>query len=211
MNWRSGLLILTLIPAVAAAEPSPKLESVQTQTQSPPVTYKLRGPYWSAGAGLIIWQEAVKLNRGASSAQMQSQFKGLIINGDYNRTIANSYWQHLYSLEFAYGTLKGQGDQPNIPDRLDNQSWMMLAFKPGLIYRTSPVSRAGLILPLLYRKISWNFNPNSGLAAEDKAFSVGIGLLFTQRFTKDSSVNLSLVHQRMWQTSLWAATWNYDF
>lgn len=204
MTWRCALTILVLLPTVAMA--------ADGSTSQPAAGYKLRGPYWSAGVGFIFWQEFLRIKRGATSySDMQSQLKGINFHGDWNRTIQNSYWQQLYGLEFAYGVLKGQGDQPNVPDRLDNQSWMMATLKLGLIYRTSPVSRFGILVPTHYRKIQWNFNPGSGLMAEDKPLSVGIGFLYTQRFTKDSSMNISMVHQRMWSTVTWSAGYNYDF
>lgn len=74
-----------------------------------------------------------------------------------------------------------------------------------------PGDTGGNYRSIHYRKISWNFNSGSGLTAADKALSLGIGVLFVQRFTKDSSLNLSLVHQRMWATSTWSAAYNYDF
>lgn len=172
---------------------------------------RVRRPYWSSGVGLLLWQEAVELKRPGSTAKMQTQFKGLNFQGAYNRTRSNSYWQEYYGFELGYGTLKGQGDQPAITDRLDNQSWILLTLKPGLIYRTSPVSRVGIMLPVVYRKIQWNFNPGSGLEAGDKAFSVGVGFHYVQRVSKDSSVDFALTHQKMWATNLWSAAWNYEF
>lgn len=231
MRWRRFIVVLMLSPSLALAKPARRVRrtapppSEPTQMTSPSsassastsseasasAPSKVRGPYWSAGFGLVLWQEAVELHRGASLARMQTQFKGLSFHGDYNRTLPNSYWQQLYSFEFAYGALKGQGDQPAIPDRLDNQSWYMASFRPGLIYRTSPVSRMGLFAPVMYRKIQWNFNAGSGLTASDKAFSIGLGAMFIQRFSKQSSMVLSLVHQHMWATNTWAAAYNYEF
>lgn len=233
-KWLFVILILSLIPTLAEAQKSakgrrkkvrPKAEaSIQLETSKSEeragadealstvaATSKAPKSYWSAGVGVLLWQEAVEIKRAGATAKMQSQFKGLNFHAAYNRTRPTSYWQQHYGLEVGFGTLKGQGDQADIQDRLDNQTWILATFKPGLIYRTSPVARVGLMLPVVYRKIQWNFNAGSGLEAADKPFSIGIGFRYVQRLSKTSSLDLALIHQRMWATNLWSAAWNYEF
>lgn len=231
-KWYVLILVLVLFPVLAEAQksktrrkkarpkaetsivldaPNPPAETSEESASSSIVTSKAPKSYWSGGIGVLLWQEAVEIKRTGSIAKMQTQFKGLNFHGAYNRTSPKSYWQQHYGLELGLGTLKGQGDQPAIQDRLDNQSWILATFKPGMIYRASPVARVGVMLPIVYRKIQWNFNAGSGLEAADKPFSIGIGFRYVQRLSKTSSLDLALIHQRMWATNLWSAAWNYEF
>jgi hypothetical protein len=80
-----------------------------------------------------------------------------------------------------------------------------------MIYRATAVSELGVYIPLAYRKVSWKLDSSSALTLNEKAFSVGLGFMFINRFTPYTSLLVTVTHQHMWNSTLWGIGWQYDF
>lgn len=162
------------------------------------------------GASLITWQESIEAVRASSSTQMRTESTGLTVSATRSKRISKTNWQHYQSAEFSIGTLKGKGSATTIADGLSNQPWYAVGVSPGLMYRTTPVSEAGISLPLVFRMIQWQLNPGSGLQMNrDSSYSAGLRGHFLMKFTPKSSLSLSATYQTYWAATQWAIGWEY--
>ena len=132
------------------------------------------------------------------------------IGANYQIPFRNVRWVQYYGADFQYGSVKGTGDG-TLSDAVKDQPWMGLTLSPGLIYRSTAVSELGFMIPLAYRKVSWELDPAASLEISDKNFSAGLGAIFINRFSRRSSLLLSLTHQQMWTATVWGIGFQYDF
>lgn len=159
---------------------------------------------------LVMWQEAIKISNGGLQAKMEAQSKGFMLSYDLHRSRPESNWQWLYGASIGVGSTKGIGDNP-IPDQFNSQPFTMGVARVGLLYFSSPVAKAGLVIPLVYRTISWVYDEGSGTKADDVKFTAGVQALYIARLTPKVNFQASVTHQHMWETVVWAAGWGLNF
>ncbi len=212
---RLALILLLIAPGAEAKERRKKTkkarETVVVTRTFPIEDRPTKRRYFSTTGTYLFWQEAITLVRGSSTTKMQTQLKGLSIGFDYHIPRRASDWEKIVGVDLSFGTLKGKGESVIIPDVLDNQFWWGTTFRAGLVYNTTPVSRFGVYIPAVYRKIQWKFNAGSDLKAKDEPYSFGIGAIYQNRFTDKLAMNITLSHQHSWRTSIWAFGMNWAF
>ena len=158
---------------------------------------------------MVTWHETVELQQAGSTAKMYAQLKAVAFSFDFNQLRPLSRWHWSYGLDLGVGTLKGKGTSP-ITDQFNDQPFLTATARWGLVFRASPVARAGFFIPATYRQIQWAYDSSSTTKAGDAQMSAGIGGVFQLRFTPRTSFQTTLVHQHMWSANLWGAALNFE-
>lgn len=162
--------------------------------------------------GMGLWQETIDLNTSFAESKMVAQSMGFLTNIARNVPFRNSRWAFNYSLDAGVGTIKGKGNNDNVPDELKNQLWLLAGVSAGFMYRTSPSAEIGFTFPAYYRAINWELQKDSDFDAErDSSFSVGAGGVYVARLNKSSAINLAVTHQYLWDATMWTAFWQYEY
>lgn len=166
--------------------------------------------YSRMGLSMGLWQESIEAKKAGVRTKIEMQSHGLRLHYNYNIPYTRSNWRQVYGGELGYGYIKGKGALTTIADELEKQPWISLTFSYGWLYRTTPVSDVGVAVPLTYRMISWDLESGSGLKMDrENSFSAGFSLLYMNRFSEKSAINISLTHHYMWDTTIWAMGWEY--
>ena len=186
------------------------------EAATPSVTTKKRRPLpprqWHSRLGFSMWQESLRVRSAADTAKMETQSQGLIGSFVYMAPLGSRAWLQSYSIDLGYGVIKGKGNSTLITDELKGQPWIMGGFTPGVIYRSSPVSQIGLMVPLAYRQIEWKlangteFNPDG-----DDSFSIGLSGAYINQLTRSNSLHLAVTYHTNWAATMWTASWQYRF
>jgi hypothetical protein len=161
--------------------------------------------------GAELWQETMTLKSGAAESKMVSQSMGLFAGLGRSSPLGRSRWEFTYGAEAGIGTIKGKGNNDNVPDELKNQLWWLIGGNAGLMYRTSPVSELGLSVPFYYRAINWKLEAGSNLEIQDEPFSVGMAGEFVTHLSRNSALHLTLTQQYQWNATLWGAFYQRSF
>lgn len=160
--------------------------------------------------GALIWQESLKVKSDTSQGFMETQSQGINGSVGWLRPLSGRQWLYSYGLDFAIGAIKGKSNTPGIEDEIKGQMWLMGGFTPGLIYRTSPISQVGLMLPLSYRWIEWKLKNGSSFNPDgDTSFSVGLSGVYVNQLTKRSYLYLAVTYQTNWAATIWNMSWQY--
>jgi hypothetical protein len=154
----------------------------------------------------LIWQEKIEATRDSSTRKILMQLHGLTFDFIYNKPFkSNSRWIQSYMAQGAFGFLKGAGAYPEIRDQLKDQLWLMATLGPSLIYRTTPATDIGLMLPLTYRMINWSLEENTTLKMDrENSFSAGLGLVYNNRLSNSTNLRLQITNQYLWQATMWS-------
>lgn len=163
------------------------------------------------GIGALVWLEKVSAKRDGVSTDMQMMFQGVTLNYNRNSFIGETGWRQLEAYEASAGIAKGKGNATSIEDEVKNQMWFSGVYQRGWIYRTSPVSEIGFFIPGALRYTQWKLGDSDLKMQKQFAFSVGVGSEFLFRINKRSSMKLSVTHQALWSTTIWAAGYNRVF
>ena len=152
--------------------------------------------------GLLLSQESIPVQGAAERASMETQFQGLGVSGVYSFPFGRSRWSRLYAAELGAGVAKGKANGVEVNDEVKGQPFLSVGLAPGLTYITSPVSRVGLMLPLVIRQIKWKVGGSNGFDPDrDSSFSVGLAGVFETRFSIRSSLIISATYQHLWQST----------
>lgn len=209
------ILLISLVSAHSHAQtkaPSTKASSAKAGSTKkknvrPPAPNQLQ-----FRMGGVIWQENIKVRNGASQGNMETQSQGLVGSLAYLIPTGGRTWLQTYALDFGFGAIKGKGRSAAIADELKGQLWLLGGFTPGLIYRTSPISAVGLMLPFTYRMIEWKLKGGSSFNPEgDSSFSVGISGAYINQLSKNNYLYLSTTYQTNWAANVWNLSWQYKF
>lgn len=201
IHFLLGLLLLLSAPAFAQ-------ESDGTSKTKAKVSRKAQT---QLQMGVVLWQESMTLKAGAAESKMVSQSMGLLAELGRSNPLGRSKWSFTYGGTLGLGTIKGKGNNDNVPDELKNQLWYLIGGSAGLMYRTSPVSELGLSVPLYYRTINWQLDAGSPLKIDDEPFSVGIAGEFVTHLSKSSALHLTLTQQYQWNGTMWGAFYQRSF
>lgn len=155
-------------------------------------------------ADLMTWQESIQLDNGTTTAKMESQFKAMVLGFDRHVSRGPSDWQWLFGFGLGLGSMKGKGDE-RIPDQFNSQPFLMGIARAGMVYRSSPAAKLGILIPLTYRQIDWVYDPGSPTRGKDEKFSAGLSALYVVRLGKRLDFQATVTHQHMWETVQWAA------
>jgi hypothetical protein len=137
---------------------------------------------------------------------------GLMVDIGRNVPYTASKWSFNYGANLGVGTIKGKGNNDNVPDELKNQLWFLVGASGGFMYRTSPNSEIGFMIPFYYRLINWKLASGSDLDVDkDSSFTVGGQFVYLARLDKDSSLHISLTQQHMWQSTMWGISWQTEY
>lgn len=162
--------------------------------------------------GASIWQENIKVRSGANQGNMETQSQGLVTSLAYLIPSNSRVWMQHYSADFGFGAVKGKGRTAAIPDELKGQLWLTGGFSPGLLYRTSPISAVGLLMPFSYRMIRYKLKDGSSFNPEgDSSFSVGGSAVYINQLSKANYLYLSVTYQALWAATAWNLSWQYKF
>jgi hypothetical protein len=208
--WIKICLLACLIPLPALAQRTSKAASSRSTARRagraiPPNQLHFR-------LGGVIWQENLKVRNDTSQGNMETQSQGIVTSFAYLIPTGGRTWLQSYSFDFGFGAIKGKGRTAAIPDELKGQLWLMGGFSPGLLYRTSPISAVGLMLPFSYRLIEWKLKDGSSFNPEgDSSFSVGLSGVYINQLTKNNYLYLSVTHQTNWAANVWNLSWEYKF
>ncbi len=143
---------------------------------------------------------------------METQSQGLTSSLAYQIPTGGRTWLQHYSADLAFGSIKGKSNSAVIADELKGQFWLIGGVTPGLIYRTSPISAIGFMLPFAYRVISWKLKDGSSFNPEnDTSFSVGVQGVYINQLSKRNYLHLSFTHHVQWSANLWNISWQYKF
>lgn len=160
--------------------------------------------------GASMWQENLKVRSGASQGNMETQSQGLVTSLGYIIPTGGRTWLQTYSVDFGFGAIKGKGRSSAVADELKGQLWLLGGFTPGLIYRTSPISAVGLMLPFTYRMIEWKLKSGSSFNPEgDSSFSVGLSGVYINQLAKNHYLYTSVTYQTNWAATVWNLSWQY--
>ncbi len=197
-------------PANAAA-PAASASAAATATTKPARPARPPAPnQLQMRIGPSIWQENIKVSNGTSKGNMETQSQGLLGSFAYLIPSSNRAWLQHYSADFGFGAIKGKGRSAAVPDELKGQLWLVGGFTPGLIYRTSPISAVGLLMPFSYRMIKYelkggsSFNPDN-----DSSFSVGATGAYINQMSKNNYLYLSVTYHVLWAATAWNISWQY--
>lgn len=170
-------------------------------------TKKVKTPrvYWHRGAGVTVWQEAVKATRPPESTDIRMQFQGIQARLSYHRPFTRSNWRLAYLGDATFGLVKGKGTAPTIDDGLKGHMWLQVNVTPSLIFRTSRISEVAFGIPLTARYIDWRLEKGSNLTM-DKGFSFSTGMtaIYANRLSSTMTLTFSLTHQYLWKANIWA-------
>jgi hypothetical protein len=206
--WIKICLLVCLIPLPAFAQRTSKTSATRARRAGravPPNQLHFR-------LGGVIWQENLKVRNDTSQGNMETQSQGIVSSFAYMIPTGGRTWLQTYSFDFGFGAIKGKGRSAAIPDELKGQLWLMGGFSPGLLYRTSPISAVGLMLPFSYRLIEWKLKDGSSFNPEgDSSFSVGLSGVYINQLTKNNYLYLSITHQTNWAANIWNLSWQYKF
>jgi hypothetical protein len=180
----------------------PLAHAQKTRTKQHP----LRKPYYQVNTSYHLWQETIDATTGPTSGEVLTQFHGFRVGASYNKPRKSVRWVESYSLDLGLGIAKGKATAPLI-DEIKDQPWFSVAFTPGMVYRTTSKSELAFVLPVTYRMVQWDLQEPFELS--DKAFSVGLGGVYIQRFNLKSSLAISVVHQHMWNATVWSIGWQH--
>lgn len=178
------------------------------QTSLPKKTFR------QISAGGILWQESIKAKRDGDEAHMLTLFQGLdfgFSKNKYVRFVGGSEWRQVDTYNVGLGIAQAKGDALAIQDELKNQGWLQGTVSRSWIYRTSPVSEVGFITPASLRYTQWKLSDSELKIDRQFAVSAGVGGVYINRFAKGSSLRLSVVHQALWQATVWGLAWDYAF
>ncbi len=147
-----------------------------------PIAYAPRGVIWSRERARAQRSEPRQLWRPFARSDRESG----VPHPDGRAHLAPSITRR-----FRVGSIKGKGNSAANSRRLKVSSGYR-GVTPGLIYRTSPISAIGFMLPFSYRLINWklengtSFNPDG-----DSSFSVGVQGVYINQLTRNNYLNLS--------------------
>lgn len=192
-----------------AAFLSPWLSEGQTLRKQRMGQARVEKPYYRIAFALETWQETMKLKSGADEANMRAQSDGLSITGTWLTPLGR--WERYYGIEFALGRVKGKGSTASVPDELNDQPWFGLGGVGGYAYRTSPVSKLGVSLSALYRRINWKLESGTDLDIESKPFGLGLGFQYIITLSKRSSFVAAATHQALWSSTVWSIGYQANF
>lgn len=160
--------------------------------------------------GVLMWQENLKVKNGASSGNMETQSQGMAGSLAYLIPTGGRTWLQSYSMDFGFGAMKGKGRSSAVPDELKGQLWLAGGFTPGLLYRTSPISALGLLMPFTYRLIKYELKGGSSFNPEgDSTFSVGVSGAYINQLSKNNYLYLAVTYQTLWAATQWNLSWQY--
>lgn len=201
IRYLLSLLLLLSAPAFAQEGEG----TSKTKTRAP------RKAQTQLQMGVALWQESMTLRAGAPESKMVSQSMGLLASLGRSNPIGRSKWNYTYGATLGVGTIKGKGNNDNVPDELKNQLWYLLGGSAGVMFRTSPVSELGLSVPIYYRYINWQLEAGSPLEIEDEPLSVGIAGEFVTHLSRYSALHLTLTQQYQWNGTMWGAFYQRSF
>jgi hypothetical protein len=197
----------TKLPSKKASKSSSGKSATQKDATRPPMPNQLQ-----FRMGGVIWQENIKVRNGPSQGNMETQSQGLVGSLAYLIPTGGRTWLQTYAVDFGFGAIKGKGRSAAIADELKGQLWILGGFTPGIIYRTSPISAVGLMLPFTYRMIEWKLKDGSSFNPEgDSSFSVGISGAYINQLSKNNYLYLSTTYQTNWAANVWNLSWQYKF
>lgn len=197
------VLILVMSARVFAAEEADGSSKAKTKASRKSVT-QLR-------YGLSLWQETITLASGAAESKMVAQSMGVLLGLGRSAPMGRSKWNFTYGAELGLGTIKGKGNNDNVPDELKNQLWYLIGGNAGLMYRTSPASELGLSVPFYYRQINWQLDSGSDLKIDDQPFTIGVAGDYVTHLSKTSALHLTVTHQHMWNATMWGLFYQRTF
>lgn len=208
-------------PAPVAAKPQPaappakqKIEDLSldldTPAQPAPVAKPVvvtEKPYTQLAYGLMLWQENIKATRVTDTTDIIMQLQGVSVDYTFNYFFqTRPGWRHFYTFQLGFGTVRGQGTTPAIPDQLKGHTWNLGTVEPGVAYATSEVSEVGFALPLTYRKINWALQSESLLEmSRTTSFSAALALLYINHINKRWDLRVSINNELGWKATRWSA------
>lgn len=202
--FRTALITLTVVVAttsVALAQTTRKKRTIRRDV-----------PYKQLSTGFAMWQEPIEATKGADKTTFMTQSLAARIGMTYNQFYPKSRWRKVYAADALFGTIKGKGSSLTIQDELNKQPWIAVQASAGWTYRTSPASEVGIFAPAILRHIKWDLADGSSLKMDRQtSFSIGLGGVYVNRFTRTQSLHLSVAHQQMWRATVWSATWEQTF
>lgn len=200
------LMILISHPSIGLSQEAPIEKKMVNKKKKRSLSFK------QVSFSLIQWQEFIKGTKGSIDNETRTQSQGLQFRFGYNIPFRGSKWRHAYFTDFSIGTLKGSVNTAGSIDELRNQYWLSAAIAPALLVRTTPVSEIGFAAPMTLRIIQWNLKKEGDLLMQKTtSFSPGLSLIYMNRFTPKSILNVSLTHQFGWQASQWAVGYEHRY
>jgi hypothetical protein len=211
MKWT--LIFFTILALL-----SPQLSLAQSVKTTKKVSRKtktrnlLSQKYYDATAQYIMWQENIDASGTGISGSGRFQFVGYQFGANLNKPIWGIRWLRQYSSQLTLGTVKGTGESLTFTDEFKNQTWLAASASAGLIYRTSAASEIGVYLPLSVRYINWTYADGAVIELDKQtSFSAGLGFQYIQRFSRKSSLIVTVAHQYVWEATQWSLGYQYSF
>lgn len=198
-----GVALLSFLVAI------PSLGAGKVTKKMPRRVPAIRKEYRQLHFGYQMNQETINATSSGVGTSMLTQFHGFRVGLGWHSPRRNLRWVRTYGVETSFGLAKGV-TAPPAADLLREQPWLSVGASAGYMYRTTSKSEIGFALPVQYRAIFWEILPSLSLEKE-QSFSAGLSAMYVARFDLKHSVQATLTHQYMWESTIWSLSYQYDF
>ena len=184
----------------------------QTPTDPVPVQKKRPGVMRLFAGHLATWQEKIPVVNLVGEFPVQTQTIGFLGQLVFLKSPPKSRWRPFQSWDFGFGKLQGEGSTSDLPDRFDNQMWILAGASYGFRYRTSSITDIGLSAPLFVRFINWKLKPGTTTnPGRDLSATLGLRGHYVARIGKKLYLEGSVTHQFLWESTIWMVGLQYSF
>ena len=165
--------------------------------------------FYRSNLGGIVWNEQMMATKAGVEDPMIMQLNGMVGGLSYHTPWVRPRLSRFYQLDFAFGSVKGQGNRVTNFDEVSSQTWATLTVAPGLLYKLNQVGEIGISAPVVLRYLDWKLEGSDLEIDKSNQFSYGIAFLYNHYLNTRHSIQLSMNYQEKWTSSLLSLKWQY--
>lgn len=169
-------------------------------------------PRWSFSPRGLFWQEDITSTESGQDTFFHAQVFGISLGATRTFTLSSRRWIPFAGADFAFGTIKAQGESTGHIDSFKNQPWYWLGATLGTAYRHATNSEIRFTLPLGVRTIQWKSARQSLEMGQGSMFCAGLGVTSATKIgSKNSFLVAGFTHMYQWHSTLWSAGFEWLF
>ena len=165
--------------------------------------------FYRSSFGGVVWNEQMTATKAGVEDPMVMQLNGFVGGLSYHLPWVRPRLSRFYQVDFAYGTVKGKGNQVTNFDEVSSQPWATLSFAPGMLYKLNQVGEVGISAPVFLRFLDWKLEGSDLEIEKSNSFSYGLAFIYNHYLNSRHSIQVSMNYQEKWTSSLLSLKWQY--